>query len=150
GIRRIIQVGAGVSTAIILHAAEVAGYKPEIICIDPYPTRFLTRSAANGAIRLIARRVQDIDMSQLTALNPGDLLFVDSTHTVKPGGDVNYLILEVLPLLPACVWVHFHDISFPYDYQPWLFKALFFWAESTLLQAFLACNPRYAIVLSLS
>src|SRR5262245_44473941 len=69
---RIIQVGAGVSTAIILHAAEVAGYKPEIICIDPYPTRFLTRCAANGAIRLIARRVQDIDMSQLTALNPGD------------------------------------------------------------------------------
>ena len=43
-----------------------------------------------------------------------------------------------------------NDIFFPYDYQPSLFKTLFFWAESTLLQAFLTCNPRYAIVLSLS
>jgi hypothetical protein len=147
---RIIQVGAGVSTAIILHAAEVAGYKPEILCVDPYPNRFLTRSAANGAIRLIARKVQDMDVGRLTVLRPGDLLFVDSTHAVKPGSDVNYLVLEVLPLLPAGVWVHFHDISFPYDYQPSLFKTLFFSAESTLLQAFLACNPRYAIALSLS
>jgi hypothetical protein len=147
---RIIQVGAGVSTAIILHAAKVAGYKPEILCVDPYPTRFLTRSATSGAIRLIARKVQDMDIGRLTVLNPGDLLFVDSTHAVKPGGDVNYLILEVLPLLPASVWVHFHDICFPYDYQPSLFNTLFFSAESTLLQAFLTCNPRYAIVLSLS
>jgi Methyltransferase domain len=147
---RIIQVGAGVSTAIILHAAEVAGYKPEIVCVEPYPTRFLNRSAASGAIRLVARKVQDTDIGALTVLNSGDLLFIDSTHAVKPGGDVNYLILEALPLLPAGVWVHFHDISFPYDYQPSLFKALFFSAESTLLQAFLACNPRYAIVLSLS
>ena len=91
-----------------------------------------------------------MDIGPLTGLKPGDLLFVDSTHAVKPGGDVNYLILEVLPRLQAGVWVHFHDISFPYDYEPSLFKTLFFWAESTLLQAFLACNPRYAIVLSLS
>src|SRR5262249_20369111 len=147
---RIIQVGAGVSTAIILHAAEVAGYEPEILCIDPYPTRFLTRSAASGAIRLIARKVQDVDIGQLTLLNPGDLLSIDSTHAVRPGGDVNYLMLEVLPLLPAGAWVHFHDIYFPYDYPPSLFKTLFFGAESTFLQAFLACNPRYAIVLSLS
>ena len=147
---RIIQVGAGVSTAIILHAAEVTGYKPEILCVDPYPTRFLTRCAASGEIRLIDRRVQDVDIGPLTDLKPGDLLFVNSTHAVRPGGDVNYLILEVLPRLQAGVWVHFHDISFPYDYQPSLFKTLFFGAESTLLQAFLACNPHYEIVLSLS
>jgi hypothetical protein len=147
---RIIQVGAGVSTAIILHAAEFAGYKPEILCIDPHPTRFLARSVASGAIRLIGRKVQDVDIGLLTALNPGDLLFIDSTHAVKPCGDVNYLILEVLPLLRAGVWVHFHDIYFPYDYPRSLFHSLFFPAESTLLQAFLTCNPCYAIVLSLS
>jgi Methyltransferase domain len=147
---KVIQVGAGVSTAVILHAAEVVGYKPEILCVDPYPNRFLTHSAASGAIHLIARKIQDVGIDLVTGLKSGDLLFVDSTHAVKPGGDVNYLILEVLPLLPAGAWVHFHDIYFPYDYQPSLFKTLFFSAESTLLQAFLICNPRYAIVLSLS
>src|SRR6266540_4453594 len=70
---RIIQVGAGVSTAIMLHAAEVSGYKPEILCIDPYPTRFLTRSAASGAVRLVARKVQDMDIGALTVLKPDDL-----------------------------------------------------------------------------
>jgi len=81
---------------------------------------------------------------------PGDLLFIDSTHTVKVGSEVNILILEVLPQLSPGCYAHFHDIYFPYDYPCALFKIPFFWNESVLLQAFLTGNARYSIAASLS
>ncbi len=87
----------------------------------------------------------------MTGLDKGDMLFVDSTHTVKPGSEVNRIILDVLPRLPTGVFVHFHDIYFPYDYQRGLMSTeLFFNTESTLLHAFLINNAYCRIVLSLS
>lgn len=82
----------------------------------------------------------------MSALGPGDVLFIDSTHTVSPGSDVNYVVLEVLPRLAAGVFVHFHDITMPFDYAPSLLSSdLFFWTESVLLHAYLADNPRFEI-----
>ena len=79
------------------------------------------------------------------------MFFVDSTHTVKPGSEVNRIILEVLPRLKQEVWVHFHDIYFPYDYKrDLLTDDLFFWSESTLLHSFLINNSKYEIALSQS
>jgi len=87
----------------------------------------------------------------MTDLSAGDLLFVDSTHTVKPGGEVNRIILEVLPRLGSGVFVHFHDVYFPYDYARNLMSdALFFPLESTLLHAYLINNSRCRILVSLS
>jgi len=148
--QRIIQVGAGVSTAVLLHAARMCGYRPEITCIDPYPTDYLRKAAENGQIKLIAKKCQDIDVSTLSDLGPGDLLFIDSTHTVKPGSEVNYLILEVLPRLRSGCTIHFHDIYFPYDYSISLLETTFFWNETVLLLAFLTGNARYSILASLS
>lgn len=92
-----------------------------------------------------------MDREELTNLNPGDLLFVDSTHTVKPGSEVNRIILDVLPRLAKEVYVHFHDIYFPYDYQRGLItEDVFFNVESTLLHAFLIDNRKYKIYFSLS
>ena len=86
-------------------------------------------------------------MEDLVDLGPGDILFVDSTHTVSVGSDVNYVILEVLPRLRAGVLVHFHDITMPYDYAPTvLSRDLFFWTESVLVHAYLADNPRFRIL----
>jgi predicted O-methyltransferase YrrM len=148
--RRIVQVGSGVSTAVILLAATESGYRPEILSIDPFPTGYLTRMAENKSIQLIPARAQEVDLDVLTGLGAGDLLFIDSTHAVRAGSEVNRLILEALPRLRPGAFVHFHDIYFPYDYQPDLLSALFFSGESTLLQAFLAQNGRYAIAASLS
>jgi hypothetical protein len=140
---RIVQVGCGVSTSVVLRAAGEAGYAPDIICIEPYPSEFLSRMSREGRIRLIAERAEAVERDVLTGLGPGDLLFVDSTHTVKPGSEVNRIILDVLPRLKAGVFIHFHDVYFPYDYQRGLLSAeLFFNAESTLLHAFLVGNPR--------
>ncbi len=147
---RIVQIGCGVSTAVILLAAQEADYKPQIICVEPSPTAYLTRSAKHKLIELIPTPAQEVNLKILTGLDAGDLLFVDSTHTVRPGSEVNRIILEVLPRLPSGCFVHFHDIYFPYDYQWSVLNALFFWAESTLLHAFLIDNQRYSIAVSLS
>lgn len=148
--QRIIQVGAGVSTAVLLHAARTCGYRPAITCIDPYPTEYLRKSSENGQITLITKKCQDVDLSVFAELGKGDLLFVDSTHTVKPGSEVNILILEVLPRLSSGCYAHFHDIYFPYDYPCALLQIPFFWNESVLLHAFLVGNTRYSISASLS
>lgn len=148
--RRIIQVGAGLSTAVMLLAAKESDYKPEIICIDPYPNRFLKRSDRANEIRLIPKKVQLVDLEILTQLGDHGFLFVDSTHTVKPGSDVNYLILEVLPRLRVESWVHFHDIYFPFDYsRDLLSDSLSFPNESVLLHTFLIDNDKCALRASL-
>jgi hypothetical protein len=147
---RIVQVGCGVSTAVILLAAKEAGYRPRVISIDPFPSAYLGRMADQKLIELIPKPAQEVDLEVLTGLGAGDLLFVDSTHKVRAGGEVNRIVLEVLPRLPSGCFVHFHDIYFPYDYQSTVLNSLFFWAESTLLHAFLLNNPRYAIAVSLS
>jgi predicted O-methyltransferase YrrM len=149
--RRVVQVGCGLSTSVILRAASLAAYKPKIICIEPYPSAFLLAAHASGRITLLKERAEETSRETMTGLDKGDMLFVDSTHTVKPGSEVNRIILDVLPRLTAGVFVHFHDIYFPYDYQRGLMSnELFFNAESTLLHAFLINNARYRIVLSLS
>jgi Methyltransferase domain len=149
--KRIIQVGCGVSTSVILRAAEVAGYVPDITCVEPYPSAYLLSMGKEGRIKLMGVPAQDVDQLVYAALQSGDMLFVDSTHTVKPGSEVNRIILDVLPRLGRGVFVHFHDIYFPYDYQrSVLTDELFFNTESSLLHAYLADNARIRILLSLS
>jgi hypothetical protein len=148
--RRVIQVGAGVASAVMLLAAGECGYKLDLTCIDPFPTGFLCRGKDSGQLELIADEAQQVDVSVLAALSAGDLLFIDSTHTVRVGGEVNMLVLEVLPRLKPGVWVHFHDVYFPYDYPRSVFTESFFPTESTLLHAFLTCNSRFVLRASLS
>ena len=149
--KRIVQVGCGVSTAIMLQAAERANYKPEIVCVEPYPSSYLVAADKNDLIRLVDKPAQIVDLSVLADLAAGDLLFIDSTHAVKPGSEVNYLVHEVLPRLASGVWVHFHDIYFPYDYSRHTpSDDLFFAQESALLYAFLTGNRGYRVEISLS
>ena len=110
---KIVQIGAGLSTAVILLAAKEAGYTPKVVCIDPFPNRFLRDAHEHRQIELISKKAQLVELDVLTDLQDNGLLFIDSTHTVEPGSEVNYLILEVLPGLPMGSWVHFHDIYFP-------------------------------------
>jgi hypothetical protein len=148
---RIVQIGCGVSTAVCLHAATEAGYRPEIVCVEPYPTAFLRAAAAAGDVTLVPRPVEDVGAAVVDALAAGDLLFVDSSHTLGPAGEVSRIVLEFLPRLRAGVRVHFHDILFPYDYpRAVLTDALFFWHESALLHAFLVHNRRFRLLASLA
>jgi Methyltransferase domain len=147
---KIVQIGCGVSTAVCLRAAQDEGYTPRIICIEPYPTGFLLRESQSGRIELLAKTLQDVGSECAAWLGAGDLFFVDSSHTLAPAGEVNLIVLEILPRLAPGSYVHFHDIHFPFDYPPdTLSTALFFQHETALLYAFLVMNDHFEIVASL-
>jgi hypothetical protein len=148
---RVVQVGAGVSTSVILSAAKEAGYDVKVTCVDPFPTTFLQQAAKQGRLELVAEPAQKVALELLTDVGPDGFLFVDSTHTVKPGSEVPRIVLEALPRVPAGAWVHFHDINFPYDYTPGLLiQPIFFSEETALLMAYLTDNARYTVRASLS
>ncbi len=140
--RRIIEVGSGVSTYCMRHAARLnarEGHPTHITSIEPYPSEALRRL---DDVELIAEPVQRVPLDEFAKLGRGDFLFIDSSHTVKPGGDVNYLVLEVLPRLSSGTIVHFHDIYLPYDYQRDVLQTFLFWSETSLVRAFLVNNAR--------
>jgi hypothetical protein len=143
----IIEIGAGASS-LVLGKASMKNNNPGLVCIEPFPQEFLKRGFP-GLHSLIEKRVQDIDLAFFSQLQSGDILFIDSSHTVKIGGDVNYLFLEVLPRLNAGVIVHVHDIFLPFDYRrDWVMDEFRFWAEQYLLQAFLTFNSQFEILMA--
>jgi hypothetical protein len=92
--------------------------------------------------------VQDVPLDEFTRLEDGDVLFIDTSHVVKTGGDVQYEFLEVLPRLQKGVIVHIHDIYLPAEYpKEWVLDGLTFWSEQYVLQAFLAFNSAFEVVL---
>jgi hypothetical protein len=92
--------------------------------------------------------VQEVELELFQQLGAGDVLFIDSSHVVKTGGDVNYLYLEVLPRLRPGVVVHVHDIFLPGEYRKdWVTEEFRFWTEQYLLQAFLAFNSEFEVLL---
>ncbi|MEC9372406.1 MAG: class I SAM-dependent methyltransferase, partial [Planctomycetota bacterium] len=137
---------------VIQQAAEdEGGWSPEIVCVEPFPTSFLRREHEAGRIVLHSEMAQTVDLDVLTSLGDGGMLFVDSTHTVKPGSEVLRIVLEVMPRLAAGTHVHFHDIYFPYDFTPrFMEDVVFFNRESAFLHAFLINNAQFEISASLS
>lgn len=149
--RQVIEVGSGVSTYCLAAALrcneEVTGQCGSLLSIEPYPSRLLR---AFPDAELLSQPVQTVPVDRFERLGAGDLLFIDSSHAVKAGSDVNFLILEVLPRLRPGVIVHFHDIYFPYDYQRDQLKSFLFWSETSLLRAYLIHNAKVRVLLCLS
>ena len=144
--RRIIEIGGGYSTRIA-GKALAANKKGTITCIEPYPEERLTR--ANLNVELITKRVEEIDVDFFSCLEANDILFIDSSHTVKFGSDVCYEFLEIMPRLACGVWVHVHDIFFPHDYPAeWLMNRRMALNEQYLLEAFLAFSKTFSVELA--
>jgi hypothetical protein len=149
--RRIVELGAGHSTVIIAEAAayllEHESMHVEVTSYDPFPC--LLPQRVNHPVKLIA--AQDVPRNAFTSLTDGDVLFVDTTHTVQLAGDVNRIILEVLPILEPGVLIHFHDIFLPFEYPRALVEGLkYLWAEQYLLQAFLQFNESFETLCGLN
>jgi hypothetical protein len=145
-----IEVGSGVSThcaveALALNASE--GRPGKITCIEPYPSDYLKSSPE---IELVSSKVEELDPATFDRLGDGDFLFIDTSHAVRPVGDVTHLYLEVIPRIkPGCV-IHIHDIYFPYSFQRDLLNGLFQTTETPVLQALLTHNERLEILFCLS
>jgi predicted O-methyltransferase YrrM len=148
--RQIVEVGSGFSSAVMLDTVErfLKG-DSKLTFIEPYPDRLLSLLRPDDAKRctVIEKGVQDVALEVFTALESGDILFVDSSHVSKAGSDVNYLLFEVYPRLKPGVWIHIHDIFPGFEYpEDWL-RAGRAWNESSLVRAFLLFNESFEIVL---
>ncbi len=144
--KRIVEVGSGVSTYCILQAAARNETRCAITCVEPYPRQWLR----NADVTLVEKPVQAVPLELFESLGDGDFLFIDSSHTVKTGSDVNFLVLEALPRLNPGVVVHVHDIFLPYDYPRDVLRFCFQWQETALLHAFLIGNRNVEIMFCLS
>ena len=144
---RVVEVGSGGST-LISAAALRKNNQGRIVAIDPYP-RMEIRSSLEGLGEVVEERVELLPLSFFGDLQANDILFIDSSHTVRIGGDVVYEICEIIPRLKPGVIVHLHDIFLPKHYpREWVLKRNIFWAEQYLLQAFLAHNNEWKIIWS--
>lgn len=120
---RVVEVGSGWSSALALDVDErFLGGRTTFTFIDPAPERLRSLVPAPELEgRLIAGPVQDVPLDVFAALGPGDILFVDSSHVLKAGSDVQHLVDEVYPRLAPGVLVHVHDIFWPFEYPAsWL------------------------------
>ena len=145
--KRIIEIGSGWSTKIAAEAV-LRNNNTTLTSIEPYPYDYLQRGFP-GFTKLIKKKIQDVKLEIFEQLEANDILFIDSSHTVKAGGDVNHIFFEILPRLKKGIIIHFHDIFFTNDYPPnWITKEYRFWNEQYLLQAFLMYNDSFEVLFS--
>jgi Methyltransferase domain len=146
--RKIIEVGCGSSTKMIRCAldrniADDPAYACEHLCIEPYENLWLE----SLGVTVLRQKVELVDPSVFQSLGRNDFLFIDSSHVIKPQGDVVFLYLTVLPLLASGVFVHSHDICTPRDYFPdWVLIDRRMWDEQYLLEGFLSFNSEFKVV----
>ncbi len=138
---RIVEIGSGYSTVIARTAADMAGLNCEIHVIDPEPRRDVGKFADHVEYEPVERSsLADIGFSEKT------LLFIDSSHVCRSGGDLPFLYCGILPALPPGVLVHIHDIFLPFDYPDNYLDR--FYTEEYLLHALLANSVKFKVVLA--
>ena len=146
--RKIIEVGSGFSTLMMLEAieknrSENKDYDCKVICIEPYEMPWLEKTG----VHVVRKMVQEIDRELFKELKEGDILFIDSSHIIRPGGDVLFEYLEILPTLNRGVIIHIHDIFTPRDYPFENYeKYIVFINEQYLVEAFLTLNKDFEIL----
>jgi predicted O-methyltransferase YrrM len=151
--KSIIEVGSGFSSAVMLDTNDIFfNGSINLSFIEPYPDRLLSlfNDEDKNKTKVIAHKVQDVDLDIFDTLQENDILFIDSTHVSKTGSDVNKILFEILPRLKPGVIIHFHDIFYPFEYpKEWVLGWNGFgWNEAYLLKAFLMYNHQYSILLS--
>jgi len=143
---KILEVGSGYSTHLAVKAIERNGHGA-ISSIEPYPGSHLV-SISNRLSHLANCAVQDAPMSMFDTLEAGDILFIDTTHTLKAGSDVNHLLFEVMPRIKSGVYIHIHDFFVPYEYpKEWYDEIGIIWNEQYAIMAFLMNNSKYKVIL---
>jgi hypothetical protein len=145
---RIIEVGSGFSSCLALDVNELfLGGSVQCTFIEPNPQRLnqnLRRQDVDR-VNIVAQNVQTVDLSMFVHLERNDILFIDSSHVAKAGSDVNFLLFEVLPTLKPGVWIHIHDVFFPFEYpEDWLSGGRF-WNEAYMIRCLLMNSEAFRI-----
>jgi predicted O-methyltransferase YrrM len=147
--QHVIEVGSGFSSAVMLDTNDLfLARRARFTFVEPDPRRLaaLLGSREDDRHEVITDIVQAVPLERFQALKANDILFVDSSHVAKIGSDVVHLVTQVLPALASGVVIHFHDISWPFEYpEAWIREGKA-WNESYLLKAFLQFNDRFRIL----
>ena len=149
--KKIIEIGSGYSSLIAIEAIRnnknKENFETNITCIEPYENKWLEETG----IRVIREKVEDVEEDLIIDLKKNDILFIDSSHVIKPQGDLLKIFLEILPKLEKGVLVHIHDIFTPRDYpSKWLNDENRFYNEQYLFEAIMDHSSRYKIICSLN
>ncbi len=147
--RKLIEIGSGHSSCVTLDTNELflAG-SIECIFIEPEPAllRSLLREEDIARVTIFPERLQTVDKRIFADLHADDILFIDSTHVSKIDSDVNHIYFDILPYLESGVYIHIHDIMFPFEYpKEWIYQGRA-WNELYLVRAFLQFNSAFEIV----
>ena len=127
---RIVEIGSGHSTRFLARAVADGGLSTEIVAIDPAPRASLPRLGVRHEARLFSAADPAV-----AALRAGDILFVDSSHVAMPGTDVDLIVNDLLPRLPAGLLIHVHDVTLPDAYPAsWAWRG---YNEQSLIGALL-------------
>lgn len=148
--KKIMEVGSGYSSALMLDVNNRdRNNEMELTFIEPYPDRLksLLREEDYGAVRIIEEKIQHVDLSIFDSLNANDILFLDTSHIVKTGSDVNFWLFNILPRLKSGVIIHIHDIFWPFEYPKEWIEQQKCYTELYLIRAFLMNNSDYSIKL---
>lgn len=148
--KRIVEVGCGFSSAMMLDTCDMFAELRDVdfTFIEPEPERRLLKLVDAREINLIKSNLQDLSPDLICgALECGDLLFIDSSHVVKLNSDVMFIFDRILPNLKKGVYVHFHDVVYPFVYPDCWVREGRFWNEVFFLKQFLAYNDSWKIVL---
>ena len=146
--RRIFEVGSGNSSLMAIKAIKKTtemdpDYKCKHVCIEPYEMPWLEKTG----VVVVRSKIENIDKKLFSEMEENDILFIDSSHVIRPQGDVLFEYLELLPILNKGVIVHIHDIFSPKDYlEEWVIGDVKFWNEQYLLEAFLTSNSSWEII----
>ncbi len=147
--KRVIEFGAGFSTLVTAAACRdnrAAGHDTDFVSYDPFAVP--PPSGLDGLSAIIPASAESAPIDALQALAENDILFIDSSHVVRVGGDVIHLLLEVVPRLQPGVLIHVHDIFLPWEYpRQWAVNG-WFWTEQHLLQALLVGNPGLEVLVA--
>lgn len=145
--KRIIEIGSGYSTMLCLKAIDqnkLDGIQTDLTCIEPFEMPFLNQEKN---ITLIRKPVEEVGFDLFQSLEENDILFIDSSHIIRPGNDLLHIFFEILPMLKKGVIIHIHDIFSPRHYpKEWLTEKMRFWNEQYLLEAFLHNNHDYQVL----
>lgn len=148
--KRVIEIGSGFSSALMLDVNEhFLENKIELTFIEPFPKRLnsLLTELDVKQINIIESLVQEVDLSIFKKLEKDDILFIDSSHIVKTGSDLHHILFNILPVINSGVYIHFHDVFYPFEYpKKWVLNG-FNWNEDYFLRAFLMYNSDFEIVL---
>ncbi len=149
---RIVEIGSGNSTliarrALLQNRNDAPDYRCEHVCIEPFEMPWLEQTG----VTVLRKRVEEVEPGLFQALGENDLLFIDSSHVIRPQGDVLVEYLQILPSLRRGVIVHIHDIFSPRDYpKEWIDDGLWLWNEQYLVEAFLTHSSHWQVLAALN